>query len=139
MGRVVVEATVENLNDLYMVKNGLKTNDQVRRVVIPNALVDTGATTLSLPSHLIKQLGLGKVFEKLSMSSRGVGSVGVYETVRLHVQGRMCHVDVVELPDEVPALIGQIPLEFMDWVVDARGQRLIGNPEHDGEQMIELY
>jgi predicted aspartyl protease len=139
MGRVVVEATVENLGDLYLAQKGLAPADDVRRVVIPNALVDTGATTLSMPKSLIDQLGLEKAYEKRSMSSRGIGTVNVYEPVRLAVQGRTCHVDVVELPDEVPTLIGQIPLEFMDWVVDPRGQRLVGNPEHGGEQTIELY
>lgn len=55
------------------------------------------------------------------------------------MQGRFCVVDVVELPDDVPVLIGQVPLELMDWVVDPKAQRLIGNPAHGGEQTIELY
>ena len=33
-------------------------------------------------------------------------------------------------------VIGQVPLELMDWVVDSKGQRLIGNPEHGGEQGV---
>ena len=47
--------------------------------------------------------------------------------------------DVAELPDDCPALIGQVPLELLDFVVDAAGQKLIGNPAHGGEQMIELF
>lgn len=39
----------------------------------------------------------------------------------------------------VPPLIGQIPLEMLDFVVDPRGQKLIGNPEHGGEHVIEMY
>jgi hypothetical protein len=35
------------------------------------------------------------------------------------------------------ATMGQVPLELMDWVVDPGRQRLIGNPEHGGEEMIE--
>jgi ABC-type tungstate transport system permease subunit len=35
-------------------------------------------------------------------------------------------------------VIGQVALELMDWVVDPKGQRLIGNPEHGGEQMIDI-
>jgi hypothetical protein len=27
----------------------------------------------------------------------------------------------------------------LDFVVDPAGQRLIGNPEHGGEQMIEMF
>jgi hypothetical protein len=39
----------------------------------------------------------------------------------------------------LPPLIGQIPLEMLDFVVDPRGQQLIGNPEHGGEHVIEMY
>jgi hypothetical protein len=48
-------------------------------------------------------------------------------------------VDVLDLPDDVPVLIGQIPLEYLDFVVDPQTRRLIGNPAHGGEQMYELY
>jgi hypothetical protein len=36
-------------------------------------------------------------------------------------------------------LIGQVPLEVLDFVVGAIGQQLIGNPAHGGEHLIELY
>ena len=38
-----------------------------------------------------------------------------------------------------PVLIGQAPLEMLDWVVDLKGQRLIGNPEHGGEHVMEVF
>jgi hypothetical protein len=65
--------------------------------------------------------------------------VAVYEAVRLTIQGRFCSVDVMEVPDDVPVLIGQIPLEMLDLVVDLQGRRLIGNPAHGGEHVLELY
>ena len=49
------------------------------------------------------------------------------------------HYEVAEIPDECPVLIGQIPLELLDFVVDTAGQKLIGNPDHGGEQMIEMF
>ena len=55
------------------------------------------------------------------------------------IQGREASVDVMEVPDDVPVLIGQIPLEMMDLVVDPRSRKLIGNPDHNGEQTLELY
>jgi hypothetical protein len=66
-------------------------------------------------------------------------SFGVYEAVRLKVQGRECIVEVAELPDECPVLIGQIPLEALDFVVDPMGQKLVGNPDHGGQQMIDMF
>ncbi len=104
-----------------------------------DALVDTGATTIALPTRLIRELGLRKVYEKQAKSTRGVGPVCVYEAVRLTIEGRFCSVDVMEVPDDVPVLIGQIPLEMLDLVVDVQGRRLIGNPAHGGEHVLELF
>lgn len=139
MGRVVVDADVESVEDLYRVARGEISADEIRRVHLEGAIVDTGATTLCLPASSIQQLGLIKFGERTSMSTAGPRTVRVFGPVKLTVQGRDCHVDVLELPDGVPALIGQIPLEFMDFVVDPRSQRLIGNPAHGGEQMLEMY
>jgi hypothetical protein len=47
--------------------------------------------------------------------------------------------DVLEVPDELPVLIGRIPLLHLEFVVDLRNRRLIGNPAHGGEHMYELY
>ena len=55
------------------------------------------------------------------------------------IQGRFATVDAHDIAETAPPLIGQIPLEMMDFVVDPRNQRLIGNPEHNGEQMLEAY
>lgn len=139
MGRVVTEATIENLEDVWKARRGELPIEQVRRLVIDDALVDTGATTLSLPTNVIRQLGLLPRYTKRVTSSIGIGETSMYDAVRLTIQGRDCTVDVMEVPDEVPVLIGQIPLEMLDLVVDLRARRLIGNPAHGGEHIIEMY
>jgi predicted aspartyl protease len=139
MGRVLTAATIENLKDLWDAERGLLTNEQVRRVEITDALVDTGATLLSLPSRLIRQLGLDKTSSKRVTSSMGNCEANIYSAVRLTIQGRSCTMDVMEVPDDVPVLIGQIPLEHLDFVVDLRSRSLIGNPAHGGEHVYELF
>jgi predicted aspartyl protease len=111
----------------------------VRRFAVTDALVDTGATTLALPDRLIKQLGLAKTAEKRALSSTGLNQVNMYEAVRVTLLGRSCTVDVIEVPDDVPVLVGQIPLEMLDLVVELKGRRLTGNPAHGGEHVLELY
>jgi predicted aspartyl protease len=139
VGRVLVEATIESLKDLWDSERGMLPNEQVRRVHVSDALVDTGGTLLSLPTRLIKQLGLFKTSTRRVTTSAGVAQADLYETVRLTIQGRSCPMDVLEVPDSVPVLIGQIPLEYLDFVIDLRSRTLIGNPAHGGEQMYELY
>ena len=94
---------------------------------------------ISLPTRLIRQLGLDKTSTKRVNSSVGPAEADVYEAVRLTIQGRSCTMDVLEVPDSVPVLIGQIPLEHLDLVIDMRSHALIGNPAHGGEHMYELY
>ncbi|MBX9623052.1 MAG: aspartyl protease family protein [Gemmataceae bacterium] len=137
MGRVVVSAKIENLNDLYDVDQGRLSPDQVRTVEVTDALVDTGATGLMMPKRLIDQLGLQQYRARTARTVGGTVAMGVYQIARLTVQGRDCNVDVYEIPDDLEVLIGQVPLEIMDWVVDPVGQRLIGNPAHGGEHMID--
>jgi predicted aspartyl protease len=139
MGRVLTEATIENLHDLMNSRSGLMPSENVRRVTVPDALVDTGATLLSLPTRLIRQLGLNPVRIRKVTSSTGAAEATMYDAVRLTIQDRYCTVDVMEVPDDVPVLIGQLPLENLDLVVDLRARRLTGNPAHGGEQVFELY
>ncbi|MGA2798073.1 MAG: aspartyl protease family protein [Thermoguttaceae bacterium] len=139
MGKVVVSARIENLQDIYDAERGNIPRESVRTAEISDALVDTGATFLSLPRKLVQQLGLRQHRSRTARTPTGIVSFGIYEAVRLTVQGRDCLSEVVEVADECPVLIGQIPLESLDFVVDPVGQRLIGNPDHGGQQMIDLF
>jgi clan AA aspartic protease len=138
MGRVTAEITVENLKDLWDARDGRIADAAVRKASIADALVDTGATFLSLPTSVIQQLGLQKSSQRRIMTSKGPAKSDVYDTVRLTIQGRSCHQDVMEVPDGVPALVGQLPLEALDFVVDPINQKVIGNPAHGGEQIYDL-
>ena len=139
MGRVTVTAKIENLDDLTLVANGIKTSEEIRSITVDDALIDTGATRLALPAGLVEQLGLRLQRESTTMTAGGERTVRLFSAVMLTVNDRYCPIDVTELPDECPVLIGQVPLELMDWVVDMKGQSLIGNPAHDGQWMQELY
>ena len=139
LGRVLTEAKLENLKDLWAIEQGFRSPDEARSLTIQDALVDTGATLLSVPTALIQQLGLTRFTSKRVISSQGPAEAGVYEAVRLTIQGRSCTMDVLEVPDGVPVLIGQIPLEHLDFVVDPQGRSLIGNPAHGGEHIYELF
>jgi hypothetical protein len=39
-------------------------------------------------------------------------------SLRYWICGRIGRFDVVEVPDSLPNMVGQIPLEDLDWVVD---------------------
>jgi predicted aspartyl protease len=137
MGKVLVAAKIENLDDLFSLDKGQLPAEQVRSIEVNDALVDTGATGLLLPRRLITQLGLHAYRTRPSRTIAGTLPMAIYRAVRLTIQGRDCISDVGEIPHDFSPIIGQVPLELLDLVVDPRGQRLIGNPAHGGEFMVE--
>jgi predicted aspartyl protease len=139
MGKVLVTAKVENLHDLLNADQGLLKPEQVRAIEVTDALVDTGATVLSLPKRYIAQLGLRPVRTRRARTSVGLVTLQMYGVTKVTILGRDCPSDVIEVPDDCPVLVGQLILEALDFVVDPINQRLIGNPEHGGEHIIELY
>lgn len=132
-------ARIENLADLYDVQKKRVSPGQLRAIEVPDALVETGATLLSLPRRFIEQLGLNRQRTHRARTDAGIISFGIYDAVRLTVQKRNCVTEVAEVSDDCPVIIGQIPLESLDFVIDPKGQKLIGNPDHGGEQMIDLF
>ena len=138
MGRVVTRIHVANLEDLWAERKGALPSEQVRRIDVMEALVDTGSTMLALPKRYIKQLGLNKVRERTVVTTRGIAKADIYDAVRVTILQRDCVVEVMEVSDVMPALVGQIPLEVLDLVVNPLAGTLTGNPEHGGEHVLEL-
>jgi len=136
---VLVKALIENLDDVKDAEKRRITEDQVRRIEVDDARVDTGATYVSMPMRLINQLGLKRLKTIQAKTVAGPMSFGIFDQVKLTIQDRDCEVRVAEVADNCPVLIGYIPLELLDLVVDPKNQRLIGNPDHDGEFMIDMY
>jgi predicted aspartyl protease len=139
MGPVLVPAIIENQYDLFEVSQGRRRPEEVWRLEIPDALVDCGAKMLSLPKRYIDSLGLQFIQDKDVITTAGAARTKTYGLVKLTVMGRDAPLDVAALPDECPVLIGYIPLEQLDFVVDPTGQRLIGDPIHKGENLIDMF
>jgi len=53
--------------------------------------------------------------------------------------GRSGNFDVVEVSDSAPDLLGQIPLEYLDFIVNSKAKKLQPNPEHGGQWMSEEF
>ncbi len=138
VGRVITPLVIENLADQIRAHDGRLKPEQVRRIEIADRLADTGATFLSLPKRLVRELGLEFRYTRRGITPGGSRTVKAYSSVRLYIQDRDCVVDVSEVSDKAPVMVGQIPLEIMDFVVDPRHGNVIPNPAHGGEWTIEL-
>jgi predicted aspartyl protease len=138
MGDTRVLIKVQNSHDWaahQTSKNGKK-RKTIRTVLIPDAVVDSGATFLSLPSRYIKQLGLIPFPGKMpAQTTNGYVERSFYGGALLSIGDRYATIDVIESPDDLPALIGCIPLEIMDLLIDPVNQRLVGR---NGDRIVIL-
>ncbi len=82
MGKVLVAARLENLEDVYKAAQDALPAEQVRAVDVTDALIDTGATGLLLPRRLIAQLGLSVLRTRPARTIAGRIEVPIYRAVR---------------------------------------------------------
>ena len=128
---------LENLKDLHAVELGVRKSEDVRRLTIDNALVDIGATGLCLPKSLIEQLGLTPLRSIGVQTANGPAERTVYSEVRYTVLERTYSIQVTDLPEDAPVLVGHMILEALDLCVDMR-KGLIHNPAHGGAWTIKM-
>jgi predicted aspartyl protease len=124
MGQVFTEIEVANYRDVILERAASLGRPEVRRVRVQRALVDTGATTLSLPSDLIAELGLPLKRRVVALTASGDIETGLYELAEIAVSGRRAVVECVELPAGSQALLGVIPLEMLGLEPDLRTRTL---------------
>jgi len=125
MGRVAVEIEVASNVDQVLVDVGMLSPDKVRRVRLP-ATVESGATQLVLPATTVAQLGLtpsGRTTVKYADQRREVR--GVVSNVILELQGRKAFLEAIVEPDRTDALVGAVPLEIKDFLIDCKLNALI--------------
>ena len=138
MGRVMTRVKLTNAVDEGELARGLLRPEDVRWVEI-EALVDTGATTLVLPADVATKLGLVELGRQRVRYANGhVGDVPWVGPVTVEILGREMHCDaLVEAAGTTP-LIGQIPLEALDLVVDPRTRDVTVNPASPDMPMMDL-
>ena len=124
-----------NLRDMILAEEGAINPEDVRQVTVENAVVDTGATRLSLPKPLIKKLGLTPVGSRKARTTNGTVDRTIYSAVQFTVLEREGMVLVTDLPAHLPVLVGHMVLEELDLCLDIR-KGLIYNPDH-GDEWIE--
>lgn len=104
-----------------------------------DALVDTGAAELALPTGLIEKLKLQETGEvQVYTADGGEHTYRVFGIVDLSVQGRNCQVRAIELPHDAEPLLGAVPLEEMDWHVSPQEKKLAPNPKSPEKPLLPL-
>jgi clan AA aspartic protease len=126
MGLVYSEIILKNALDVGKAREGIIQKKEVRSVTV-NALVDTGAGTLVINEETRRELGL--VIERMRRATLADGTSANYqvaEPVKIYWKDRETTCQAIVLPNAINVLLGAIPLEDMDLIVDPAKQELTG-------------
>ena len=95
--------------------------------VAARALADTGALNLCIPQHLANQLRLEtESIREVSMADGRMINVPYVGPLRVVFGKRSCFVGALVFGDEV--LLGTVPMQDMDLIVDPLRERVTMNP-----------
>ncbi|HEY2410463.1 MAG TPA: clan AA aspartic protease [Polyangiaceae bacterium] len=129
---------LQNTVDFGNASRGLIAFDEVRVLEI-EALVDTGATMLAIPVEAAAALGLPeKERKKVKLADGSVLELARVTELTIEILGRSMACDALVLPTGATALIGQIPLEGLDLVVDPKSREVRVNPASPDTPMMDL-
>jgi clan AA aspartic protease len=136
MGKVMPTIRLTNEDDYANRNAGLDV--PLRSIEMP-ALVDTGATMLVLPAEVVAKLGLRTLgASKVRLADGRREDVLRVGPVRLEILGRPTTCEALVLPTGTQALIGQIPLEALDLIVDPKSQEVRPNPASPDAPLLDL-
>jgi predicted aspartyl protease len=136
MGRVLTEVGLANNQDVQLWKAGVIPEEKVRRTRI-QAVIDTGANHLVLPTAVADALGLPKSgnFSVRYADGRKAQRQFV-EQVELELLNRTSTFRASLEPDRTTALVGAIVMEDLDLLVDC-GKQIVF-PRDPGGVITEI-
>ena len=130
MGLVYAEIELTSVDDLVLHRRGFLAEDKIKRLTV-NALVDTGAYMLVINDHIRQQLDLPLIEEQVfRMADEKEVRGEVVGPVEVRYQNRSTTVRAVVLDGVVEPLLGSIPKEDLDVIVQPKQRRFIVNPEN---------
>jgi len=135
MGLVYAEITLRNAGDVSNEQRGIIKESDIRQTTV-TAMVDTGAVTLVINEKLRTQLGLAvRGSRQVSFANDTKEICKTTEPVEIQWNNRSCAVRALVVPDSSEVLLGAIPLEDMDLIVDPARLTLTGA---HGDEVVSL-
>jgi hypothetical protein len=129
MGLVYATLTVRNGDDVRDAERGRLPASEIRSLDV-EMLVDSVAYTLALNERIAAQLGIEARDQTVAELADGsVVPIPVAGPVELRFATRRSLVQAAILPGDAEPLLGAIPMEDLDVVIDPQARALVVNPK----------
>lgn len=130
MGLVYAEIDLISVDDMVLHRRGYLEEDKIKQVRV-SALVDSGAYMLCINENVRAQLDLPLIEKQFSrLADETLLELEVVGPVEIRFENRSTTVRAIVLPGNSEVLLGAIPMEDMDVLIDPKRQKLVVNPEH---------
>lgn len=128
MGYVYADIELTNEEDVALNRRGHLPESEVKRVTT-RALVDSGAYDLILNQEVQERLNLPVLGKRpIRLADETVVEVDIVGPVEVRFETRATTVRALVIPDTEEVLLGAIPLEGLDVIIDPLRERLFVNP-----------
>ena len=129
MGLTYAEITLANGIEYGLSQLGQLPREKVRQMNV-TALVDSGAYMLVINEHIKRQLNL-PVHEnrETKLADGSIATCEIVGPVDIFFKNRATTCRAIVFPGDVEVLLGAIPLEDMDVLIDLKNNELIVHPD----------
>ncbi|MBM2813890.1 MAG: hypothetical protein HW421_652 [Ignavibacteria bacterium] len=129
MGMVYANIELINSDEIGLYRRGIISKEEIKKEKV-KALVDRGSYMLCINEHIKSQLDL-KVYEirEAVLTDGTIRNFEIVGPVDIKFENRSTTCRAMVLPGKSEVLLGSIPLEDMDVVIDTKSQTLKVNPE----------
>lgn len=130
MRLVHADITLINGDDLALSRRYIIGEDEIRQMPV-RMLVDTGSFNLCINEEIQSQLQFPVVEKRKAITADGrIVECDMVSNVEVRFKNRATTCRAMVLPGDCEPLLGAIPLEDMDVLIDPQRQELIVNPDH---------
>jgi len=138
MGLIYADIELINGIDLALAKRHVIGEEEIKRMHV-NMLVDTGSLYMCINETVQQQLQLSVMEKRKGQLADGtMVEYDVVGPIEVRFKNRRCNVDAMVIPGDNELLLGDIPLEDMDVLIDPVRRELIVNPEHPYMAQMKL-
>ena len=137
MDKIIQKAMIRNAAQVLAAENGWFDATLISKSEV-DFLVDTGAAMVCLPLHIIEQLELKRSGERKAQTANGEVMRGIFTPISLKIFDREAIMEVMEVPNDTPPLLGNLALETLDLYPNPKLQILEGNPAREGKMVVDL-
>jgi clan AA aspartic protease len=138
MGMVTANIEIVRADDMALVRAGYIKPKDIKSVKVL-ALVDSGSYMMAINETIASQLDLGKLDEKsVQLADGTIRMVNVVGPIIIKFDNRKATCSALVLPGDAEVLLGAIPMEEMDVLIDPKKQKLIVNPDHPYQAVVKL-